>query len=131
MSAIRFQSNRPASKKNRRRWLRRGTRTYLVPSTEAVADEASIHAIARRAAAAAKHPIPAYPDEEMELRVVYHARSDTIDVTCTPIGPKPKGFSGRARDLHGMLETLADALQKAIMANDNQIGRIVMERDLD
>lgn len=119
----------PASKKNRREWIKRGRKKFLVPSKEAQSDESLIHRIAVAKAGALAGPT--FPDQDVELRIVYHARTGTVDVDCEPIRPRPKGFSGRRRDLHGMIETIADALQNAVYTNDNQVARVVIERLLD
>lgn len=117
-----------ASKKNRRRWIRRGRKKFLVPSSEATADESSLHEAAVRSLPAGTIP---FPDDDVELTIVYHARSGKVDIGCRSIGPRPKGFTGRRRDAHGMIETIADALQDAFYRNDNQVARLVIERHLD
>jgi Holliday junction resolvase RusA-like endonuclease len=114
-----------ASKKNRREWIVRGGRRFLVPSASASSDETTLHLLAASAEGAL------IAEDDVELRIVYHARSGTVDLECESIGPRPKGFTGRKRDAHGMIETIADALQGAWFTNDNQIARLTIERRLD
>lgn len=113
-----------ASKKNRREWIVRGGRRLLVPSAAAASDEMGLRLLAARAGSL-------IVDDDVELRIVYHARSGTIDLECESIGPRPKGFTGRKRDAHGMIETIADALQGSWFTNDSQIARLFLERLLD
>jgi hypothetical protein len=109
-----------ASKKNRREWIRRGRKKFLVPSREATADAAEIALRARVAANGVEfHELDA-------LQLSYHhvLATDEVRVRVEKIGELPhRGPRGTKRDVHGMLENIADALQGVLYPNDSAVDR--------
>lgn len=107
-----------ASKKNRRKWLRRGRRKLLVPSDEARADATEIAMRARVAA----NGVEFHELDALELSYEHVLATDEVRVTVRKVGEMPKrGARGTRRDCHGMLETIADALQDVLYPNDSAI----------
>lgn len=113
----------PASKKNGRRWLKRGRRKFLMPSDKAIASEAEVAAAASRATGGR---MPFDELDAVRLDYSHDILTDLVQITVTKIGVLPaKGTAkcprGTKRDAHGMLETIADALQGIIYPNDNAV----------
>ena len=74
-----------------------------------------------------------FPTVDVELRGVWHAFSDTVDIEVRSTGREPKRGknNGRGCDAVGMPELVCDALQRVVYANDSQISRLVWERHYD
>lgn len=72
---------------------------------------------------------PLWLTEDCELSYVESVNGKSMTVTVRPIGPQPKGRSGRWHDLHGTLETIADALQGVTYEDDRQIAQFSGRRD--
>lgn len=118
-TSISFRMDSPvASSKNRRRIFRRGKRIVSLPSRKAVFDAAAI----RAAASGASGGIVFHDDDALKLSYVHDIDADCVDVTVTKVGEIPaKGKRGTRRDIHGMAETIADALQGVIYNDDRCI----------
>lgn len=116
----------PVNKKNRHMIHRRGSRRWIGPTPEARESENSVHFQADYARRA--HGFPTLEDEDVRVEVLHHVQSDTLTVRVEPIGPRPKGKTGRKRDLIGMAETILDALEGAVYRNDNQVAELVLRR---
>lgn len=74
---------------------------------------------------------PVYSREvSLQLEVQIDRDTGRTQVRLSPIGLEPtKGKNGRKRDIQNELALLCDAIEKAgLVANDNQIARIVVER---
>jgi hypothetical protein len=125
---VTFICEAPASKKNRGSIIKVNGRPMILPNKQALRDEAEIRGIlhARYGGGEA----PRFADHDVEVRVQFEPRLNRCYVTVSPLRPRPKGFTGRRRDLANILEALLDALQGPLLANDNQVARIVIERDL-
>lgn len=107
-----------ASKKNRRKWIKRGHRKFLVPSDEATADATEIAMRARVAA----NGIEFHELDALSLTYEHVIATDEVRVMVSKVGELPKrGVRGTKRDVHGMLETIADALQGVLYANDSAV----------
>lgn len=107
-----------ASKKNRRKWIKRGRKKFLVPSDEACADATEIALRARVAA----NGVEFDADDALELTYEHVLATDHVRVTVRKVGELPtKGRRGTKRDVHGMVETIADALQGVLYPNDSAI----------
>ncbi len=117
--AIEFRIPRPvASSKNRRRVFARGKRVISLPSSQAVADAGLIATLARAAAGG----VAFGPDDALRLTYEHDIESDEVLVRIEKVGSIPtKGKRGTKRDVHGMLETVADALQGVLYANDSAV----------
>lgn len=72
---------------------------------------------------------PAFPTQDVRVTVVVSARTNTMAVEVEPIRERPKGFSGRRRDLHSHLDVLFDALERIVYQNDNQVAEIHVYRN--
>lgn len=115
-----------ASSKNRRRLFARGRRVMSLPSEQAVADVELI----RRAAHAAKAGVYFHPDDLLSLAYWHDVERETMRVVVEKIGeipPKAKK-RGTRRDVHGMVETIADALQGVLYDDDRAIDVARCER---
>lgn len=131
---LRVDFHRPvASKKNskERKFRRRADGTqysYTGRSKKAQKDEETLQLVALAAARAQDWKL--LEEDEVELVVVWNVEGGlTLEVRS--IGPKPKApRTGRSRDLVGMLETIADALQRVAYRDDAQIARVVLERHI-
>lgn len=116
-----FALDRPvASLKNRREWKKVRYSMKLVPSKQCRAD---MDMIAYRAAEAARgkrfHAL-----DILELKISHDVDDESVVVTVTKIGEYPeRGKRGTQRDCHGMIETVADALQGVLYSDDSQIDR--------
>ena len=115
----------PASKKNRRILNTKGKHPILLPSPDAKQSEkeirdAWIEAVGRLA--------PVWDSEEIAVSVTYAVKTQKVTIDVEPLAPRPKGVTGRRRDLHGMIETVCDALEGLAYKNDNQVAVVVMRR---
>lgn len=107
-----------ASKKNGRKWKKLGHRVRLVPSDTAHADAAEVAMRARVAA----NGVEFHPDDSLALTYTHDVHSDALRIRVEKVGELPtKGKRGTKRDVHGMLETIADALQGTLYPNDSAI----------
>lgn len=115
-----------ASSKNRRRLFARGRRVVSLPSAQAVDDVAMIRAAAL-AITGGRMPFDA--NDALSLSYTHDLDLDEVVVTVRKIGVLPaRGPKGTKRDLHGMLETIADALQGTIYPDDRQIDSVSAAR---
>lgn len=129
----------PASKKNGKRWLKRGRKTFLVPSVKAVESERDLASAARLAIArGGAATMPFDEDDAIRLDVIHDIDTDIVHVRASKIGllpertpsGKPKNGKklGTKRDAHGMVETIADALQGVVYPDDRQVDAGSWER---
>jgi len=74
-------------------------------------------------------PRPFFPGQSLELAVTIDKDRDVTHIAVIPISEKPKGKTGRKRDIQNELGVICDALERAgVVANDNQFARIVIAR---
>ncbi len=118
-TAVEFTIPHPiASKKNRREWIRRGRRKFLVPSSKATADAEEIAMRARVAA----NGVEFHADDALSLTYEHVLDTDEVRIRVEKVGVLPvRGRRGTQRDAHGMLETIADALQDVLYPDDRAI----------
>lgn len=118
-TAVEFEIPRPvASSKNRKRIFGRGARKIVLLSREAERDIADV----RTLALAAARGIEFHEDDSLSLTYTHDVHADTLRVRIEKVGELPtKGKRGTKRDVHGMVETIADALQGVLYPNDNAI----------
>ncbi len=123
---VEFELPRPvASSKNRRRIFARGRRVVSLPSEQAESDSAMVRHAARQAARGVEFG----PDDALRIDYEHVIESDVVRVRVTKVGTLPtKGKRGTKRDVHGMLETIADALQGELFPNDNQVDEFAGRR---
>lgn len=120
----------PASKKNGKRWLKRGRKMTLVPSVKAVRSERDLAIAARLAIARIGDAVMPFDHEDaIRLDVIHDIGTDMVHVRVSKIGELPaKGKRGTKRDSHGMIETIADALQGVAYPDDRQVDSGSWER---
>lgn len=116
-------STPPASKKNGRRVFRAGNRLRFVPSSAAIASEAEVAAAARQATGGT---MPFDRCDALRLDYTHDIETDAVQIVVTKIGTLPekstrKQLRGTKRDVHGMLETIADALQGVLYPDDDAV----------
>lgn len=116
----------PASSKNRRRLFARGRRPVSLPSEQAVQD---IGMLRTAAFAVTGGRMPFDGDDALSLTYAHELDLDEVVVTVRKIGLLPaRGPRGTKRDLHGMVETIADALQGTLYPDDRQIDSVSAAR---
>lgn len=116
-----------ASSKNRRRLFKRGRRVVSLPSAQAVADVGMLRAAA---VAVTNGRMPFDADDALMLTYHHELDLDEVVVTVAKLGLLPaRGPKGTKRDVHGMLETIADALQGALYPDDRQIDVVMAVRE--
>jgi hypothetical protein len=118
-TAVEFTIPHPvASKKNRRKWIKRGRRKFLVPSDEAMHDAIEIACRARVMA----NGVEFHADDALSLTYEHLLMTGEVRIRVEKVGELPlRGPRGTRRDAHGMLETIADALQGVLYPNDSAI----------
>lgn len=116
---IEFDIPRPvASSKNRRRIFARGQRVVSLPSKQAEEDFALIRDAARSKA----NGLMFNEDDALSVEYWHDLAGGCLRIRVTKVGTLPsKGPRGTKRDVHGMLETIADALQGVLYPNDSAI----------
>lgn len=118
-----------AAKKNRQRvFSRPGLPPIVSPSDEARGDDKAIRRFCIEALGEGRI---LWPDDELECRMTVHMRSKRVTCMVRSIGPRPKGFTGRTRDVSNLPELILDAMQGSVFGNDNQVGRLTVVRELD
>ena len=122
----------PASTKNSRRLIRRGRRVMSLPSKRA---EVSMREI-RDAALRALEEYEMAPgetlfgDDDIGVVIRHRVPDDTVIVEVWSLGPRPKGKTGRKRDLQNLQEGILDCLQGLAYKDDNQVAMLHMHRDV-
>lgn len=140
---FRFRMPVPAAKKNRQQVFRFGKKCKacgkrvglrIMPSKEAreVEDKIRFHVkrVLRERGYDDSGQAPFFGDHDVRCEIDYRARDGKIEVTFSDAGPRPKGFTGRKRDLANIPEALLDALQRVLYVNDNQISELHLRRIL-
>jgi Holliday junction resolvase RusA-like endonuclease len=117
----------PASSKNRRRIFARGNRVVSLPSKDAEASAKAIRAAAK--AAIGDEPMPFGAEDALRIDLEHDVATDRVLVRVLRIGSIPtRGKKGTKRDVHGMIETVADALQGVLFPDDRQVDVAHQER---
>ncbi len=117
----------PPSKKNRQLVMRRRDgRRFIRADDSTVAAEQTIAMLARAEVGSGV----LWPSEDVRVEITHHARNKTCTIEVEAIGPRPKGFTGRKRDISNLSECILDALQRVVFANDNQVCELVIRRDI-
>lgn len=118
------------SKKNEvtRRTDFRGRR-FIGKTDRLKADEARVREVL--AWHLARHrALPLFGDHEVGVELTWHVPTDRVLVTARDLGPRPKGRTGRRRDVTNLPELLLDAAQGLLYANDNQVAELTVRRAL-
>ncbi len=121
---VRFTCAATQSKKNSGKVVRYGTRYGYRPNQVALDQEAMIR---DHLDFVIPEP-PHFGDREVAVVIQYDARADVCEVLVSDLGPRPKGFAGRRRDLANLGEVILDALQGPVIVNDNQVCELRFRR---
>jgi len=68
------------------------------------------------------------PDADLRVECVHEVATDRLHVTVHVLGPKPKGKTGRRRDVVNLPELVCDALQGVAYRNDSQVSELRVVR---
>ena len=127
----------PASTKNSRILVRGRGRPMSLPSKAARRSVEQIRAAVIRvveeglAAGLLEARGPTlFGDDEIAVDVTHNVQDDTVSVKVWSIGPKPKGKTGRKRDLQNLQEGILDTLQGILYSNDSQVSWLQMTRSI-
>lgn len=71
--------------------------------------------------------------DDVALELTHNVRTETVTVVVRTLGKpgKVEKRTGRNRDVHNLLDTLADALEGALYANDKQVALAVARRSTE
>ena len=69
-----------------------------------------------------------FEDDDVACDITHLVESDTCTVKIWSLGPKPKGKTGRKRDLQNLQEGILDSLQKLVYDDDRQVCSLTMRR---
>ena len=127
----------PASLKNSQRLGRTWSgKANVRPSAQADAHKARLRDLLRTVLTPAELT-SRFGDDDVAVRMLYHARTENLVVEVRSAGPRPKGFAGRKRDLHNMADLVLDGLQLdrakffgGAYDDDRQVVRLELERVL-
>ena len=124
----------PASTKNSRRLIRRGRRVTSLPSKRAEVSMKQIRAAAIEALEQwQEYAAPGetlFGDDDIGVVIRHRVPDDTVVVEVWSLGPRPKGKTGRKRDLQNLQEGILDCLQGLAYKDDNQVAMLHMHRDV-
>jgi Holliday junction resolvase RusA-like endonuclease len=73
---------------------------------------------------------PLWSDQDIGMRIEHHVLAGTVRAVVEPLGPRPKGVTGRRRDLHNLSVMIPDTMEGFVFSNDNQVSKLAMERIL-
>lgn len=126
MTEVRFRIPTPATGKNRRKLVTIGGKPRLIKSAEARKSAAEAWDAAMRAVAGRE--LPVFGDDDIEVDIVHLVDVEEIEVRVRSAGPRPKGRTGRKRDLQNLADVVLDAMQGVVYANDNAVVGLNMRR---
>jgi Holliday junction resolvase RusA-like endonuclease len=131
LAPVTFTVSVPASTKNRRRLVRTRRGIRSLTSKEGEESLREVAAAARRALtnSIGMHSLLShFGDHSVAMSIVHDVQAETCTVTVRDMGPRPKGKTGRKRDLQNLQEAICDGIQGIVIDNDNQIDLLTMER---
>lgn len=128
----------PPSSKNSRKLRRSGAKcpackqpsgpVIMYRPSEVLEATAEIQAAAREAMLNCGYSKPLFPDDDVAVQMEHEVLQDVVHVTVSCLGPRPKGRTGRKRDVVNVPELVLDALQGLAYANDNQVADLSVRR---
>jgi len=71
-----------------------------------------------------------FGDDDIGVVIRHRVPDDTVVVEVWSLGPRPKGKTGRKRDLQNLQEGILDCLQGLAYKDDNQVAMLHMHRDV-
>ena len=113
---------RPASLKNGQEisWSHRRGRKIVRASDQALLDKQALYLHIASQIPFSRRPL--FGGDCVALHVTEDTDDGSIEIRVRRLGPRPKGRSGRRRDIHNVFDVVADAGQQLLYANDNQIA---------
>ena len=130
MNKLRFTVPVPSSSKNSRILTRtKSGKMKSLPNRRAERSKAEIRAAAIQAMGGIFPVIET--DDDIEVHIIHHVPTDTVTVEVISLRPKPKGKTGRGRDLDNLASTVLDALSGLAYGDDRQVALLHVERDYD
>ena len=139
MKKLKFTVPVPSSSKNNRQLCRtqKGGITSL-PSRSARRSKAEIQSAAREAVATLlyNHGTDGYestafgPNDDIAVDITHDVKADTVTVEVWSTGPKPKGKTGRGRDIDNFASTILDALNGLAYGDDRQVSWLQVKRSV-
>lgn len=127
---IEFRLPAPDSKKNRGAVIKVKGHYSIMPNPVAKKQERALRDHLFLELSLGLGTDPHFGDHDVRVEVDYVPREDEVLVRVSDIQPRPKGFTGRKRDLANLLEVILDAMQGPVYHNDNQVAEIAMQRIL-
>jgi hypothetical protein len=103
-------------------------RSSAVRSAQNWIREAAIQAIVDSGGSAGD--VETFGSQDISAVFVHNVARDTLTITIEGLGPKPRGTTGRKRDLQNLQDAALDALQGILYKNDNQITHLLMTRNV-
>lgn len=134
MTMLRFSVPVPTSSKNSRVLTRtRSGGVKSLPNRKAVRAKWLIAGAARQALLSIEEDWPKIgtafgPDDDIAVRIEHEVEADLIHVEVESIGPKPKGKTGRGRDVDNFASTVLDALNGVAYGDDRQVALLQVKR---
>jgi hypothetical protein len=92
----------------------------VIDATEAI-QAAAVAALRKQAPKCFAERRPLIEDGDVSVQMVHNVANETLDVTVQLIGARPKGTTGRRRDVVNLPELVLDAIQRIAYRNDNQV----------
>jgi len=123
---IEFSLPAPDSKKNRGAVIKIAGHYSITPNPVAKEQQRRLRDHLFLALGAHPH----FGDHDVRVEVDYVPREDEVLVRVSDIRERPRGFTGRKRDLANLLEVILDAMQGPVYHDDNQVAEIAMQRIL-
>lgn len=132
-TTISFLIPTPASTKNSRRIFKAGNgRPIVAKSAAAIQSIRQIKAHAYRAlqclGAHLESGSSLFGDDDIRVSIQHLVEEEVVLVKVSSAGPRPRGKTGRKRDLQNLQEGILDALQGILFDNDNQVVELMMHR---
>jgi Holliday junction resolvase RusA-like endonuclease len=101
----------------------------VVQATKQI-QEIACEALRQQAPTCYRSRVPLLQDEDAQVEMVHNVANESVDVTVRGMGPRPKGRTGRRRDVVNLPELVLDAIQRIAFANDNQVADLRVWRNV-
>lgn len=69
-----------------------------------------------------------FEDDELFVTIDWIVALDEVRVSVKSLGPRPKGRTGRQKDVQNIPAIILDALEGVVYRNDNQVKCLVVRR---
>lgn len=101
----------------------------VMVATEQI-QEAACEALRLQAPTCYRARTPLLSDEDAQVEMVHNVQNESVDVVVRGIGARPKGRTGRRRDVVNLPELVLDAMQGIAFGNDNQVADLRVWRNV-